>query len=236
MLGGQLKKALEAGSINNPLDTEISQTAFAGYARSIGWVLPADFPPPESDALSEEDLAKWGSEDLWTVREASQLLCGRRPSDSAASDTETNEASAALLRAVRAQALQVVGPVSTADRLYEKQTLRPGEVIAWAKRKHFPKFPDFSKTAALIESEVAPSPGWPWGQYETKLLTKLGLAAKHFWADYDDSKPATAPKNAVVSHWLETEHGVVPRMANMMAQILRADGVRPGPRTTKNKK
>lgn len=71
--------------------------------------------------------------------------------------------------------------------------------------------------------------GWPWGNYETKLLRKLALAAKRFWVLYDPEDPTTAPTSTQVSQWL-IQQGVASRVAEIMAQILRADGLPKGPR------
>ena len=70
---------------------------------------------------------------------------------------------------------------------------------------------------------------WPWGEHETVLLRMMGAAAKKFWTLYDASDPSTAPKNAQVVAWLRSE-GVAERTAEVMATILRADGLPTGPR------
>lgn len=70
---------------------------------------------------------------------------------------------------------------------------------------------------------------WPWGAHETKLLAHLSEAAKKYWANYDPTDPSTANTNAEVTEFLESR-GVSKRVAEVMAQILRADGLRPGPR------
>lgn len=71
--------------------------------------------------------------------------------------------------------------------------------------------------------------GWPWGRYETDLLRKLALAADRFWKNYDPSDPSTAPTNEQVSTWLKGQ-GVATRIAEVVASILRADGLPTGPR------
>lgn len=71
---------------------------------------------------------------------------------------------------------------------------------------------------------------WPWGSYETELLRKLAAAALRFWVNYDPNDPSTAETNERVAEWLEKEQGVSKRRAEVMAQILRADGLRTGPR------
>lgn len=71
--------------------------------------------------------------------------------------------------------------------------------------------------------------GWPWGSHSTKLLEKLAEAANLFWKNYDPNDPSTAPTNMRVQTWL-AEQGVAVRTAEIMASILRADGLSTGPR------
>jgi hypothetical protein len=70
---------------------------------------------------------------------------------------------------------------------------------------------------------------WPWGRHETDLLRKLAVAAQRFWSNYDPSDPSTAPTNQQVTDWLKGQ-GVSERTAEIMATILRADGLPTGPR------
>lgn len=70
---------------------------------------------------------------------------------------------------------------------------------------------------------------WPWGDYETDLLRKLATAADRFWKLYDPADNTTAPTNQQVTDWLK-QHGVADRTAEVMATILRADGLPTGPR------
>lgn len=70
---------------------------------------------------------------------------------------------------------------------------------------------------------------WPWGRHETNLLRKLAEAAHKFWSNYDPSDDSTAPTNQQVSDWLKTQ-GVADRTAEVMATILRVDGLPTGPR------
>lgn len=72
--------------------------------------------------------------------------------------------------------------------------------------------------------------GWPWGQYDTKLLRVLAEAANKFWKHYDPTDPGTAPTNAEIISWLTGSRGIAKRTAEVMATILRADGLAPGPR------
>jgi hypothetical protein len=71
---------------------------------------------------------------------------------------------------------------------------------------------------------------WPWGNHDTALLQHLAAAADRFWKRYDPTDSTTAPTNKQVKEWL-TERGVADRVAEIMAQILRPDGLPVGPRT-----
>ena len=70
---------------------------------------------------------------------------------------------------------------------------------------------------------------WPWGSHHTELLGHLEAAANRWWALYDSSDPSTAPKNEWVVDWLK-EQGVSNTKAEAIASILRADGLKTGPR------
>jgi hypothetical protein len=60
-------------------------------------------------------------------------------------------------------------------------------------------------------------------------LRHLAAAADHWWKNYDPSDQTTAPTNQEVIDWL-VEHGVARRNAEVMATILRPDGLPTGPR------
>lgn len=70
---------------------------------------------------------------------------------------------------------------------------------------------------------------WPWGGHNTKLLDQLAAAGERWWRLYDPSDPTSAPINDDVVAWLK-ERNVAGRVAEVMAQLLRADGLRTGPR------
>jgi hypothetical protein len=83
-----------------------------------------------------------------------------------------------------------------------------------------------------VHPEVVPNaPRWPWGSHETELLRKLAEAAEKFWTLYDPTDNTTAPTNEQVADWLAKQGGVSKRNAEVMASILRADGLPTGPRT-----
>lgn len=71
--------------------------------------------------------------------------------------------------------------------------------------------------------------GWPWGRYETDLLKKMARAVDLFWKNYDSTDPTSAPTNQQVIAWL-VKQKVAKRTAEIMATILRADGLPTGPR------
>lgn len=71
---------------------------------------------------------------------------------------------------------------------------------------------------------------WPWGAHHTELLGHLEAAAVRFWTLYDPTEPSTAPTNDMVSDWLRKERNVSREKAQAIASILRADGLRTGPR------
>lgn len=82
----------------------------------------------------------------------------------------------------------------------------------------------------LAEANNAAAHQWPWGTYETSLLRHLAAAGRRYWVNYDPADPSSAETNTTVSAWLE-DQGVSKRAAEVMAQILRADGIKPGPRS-----
>jgi hypothetical protein len=104
------------------------------------------------------------------------------------------------------------------------------------------RFPTFKAWAIKMGWELPdkcekPAPGeprqiseWPWGQYDTRLLRALAAAVEHFWSSYDPAYPATAPPSAEVEAWLKDRQGVSTREAKIIAQIIRADNLPPGPR------
>ena len=87
---------------------------------------------------------------------------------------------------------------------------------------------------ALEESGDGRSKGLAakWPEHETEKLRALRMAAVRFWSNYDPNDPDTASKNEEVSEWLQTEYkGLIHKtLADSMATILRADGLKTGPR------
>lgn len=89
----------------------------------------------------------------------------------------------------------------------------------------------FEKT--YMSSTATPEPSrpslYPWGDHNTRLLTKLSDAAIALWSRYDPLDPSTAPTNEQVQDWLITRN-VPKRIAETMATMLRADGLKMGRR------
>lgn len=113
--------------------------------------------------------------------------------------------------------------------------VRMVEFARWAI--HWSKLPTvWMKLPAAFElfASGAPAPKWPWGDRSTDLLSHLVEAAK-LWKDYDPSKPATAPVQEEVVEILTKRKWkgklISERMAKVMAQLLQADDLRPGPHT-----
>ena len=72
---------------------------------------------------------------------------------------------------------------------------------------------------------------WPWGDHHTELLGHLNAAARRYWGEnYVSSDATTAPLNATVSKWLQTERKVSKTMADSIASMLRPTGLPTGPR------
>ena len=94
-----------------------------------------------------------------------------------------------------------------------------------ARLRHIENYQPES-AAAKIEDEHA----WPWGAHHTEALAHLAAAAEKFWKNYDSADVTTAPTNEMVSNWLREERGVSKEKATAIASILRADGLRMGPR------
>lgn len=109
--------------------------------------------------------------------------------------------------------------------------LRDGEVklsnfATWLKSIPHTPPPEFPW---LPEAITFSNMDWPWGRHETDLLRKLAAAADRFWKNYDLNLPDTAPTNQEIIDWLKDQK-VSARTAEVMATILRADGLPTGPR------
>jgi hypothetical protein len=122
--------------------------------------------------------------------------------------------------------ISILRPIQICPDAIEETEVIPSNFGAWAKSIRYPlpvEFPWQDEPVLPLSRE------WPWGTYETDLLKKLAMAANRFWRNYDPTDASTAPINKDVINWL-VEHGVANRTAEIMATILRADGLPTGPR------
>ena len=91
---------------------------------------------------------------------------------------------------------------------------------------------DYLRSQSALEVKLPDQiqTAWPWGTHHTDMLGHLEAAARKWWAFYDPSQPDTAPTNDIVASWLHEERNVSKDKARAIASILRADGLRTGPR------
>jgi len=113
--------------------------------------------------------------------------------------------------------------------------VRQEDFIAFATRRGWSLPQELAALASQSQAPLNRAARWPWGTHETNLLRLLADAAKRYWENFDPSDPTTAPTNEDVKQFLNNR-GVSTRTAEVMAQILRADGLRPGPRPEKGTK
>ena len=101
----------------------------------------------------------------------------------------------------------------------------------WLNAKGLPSEYQFARNKTLpVAPGSAPAVRWPWGNHHTEQLGHLEAAARRYWVNYDPSDATTAPINATVSEWLQTERKVSRSMADSIASMLRPTGLAPGPR------
>jgi hypothetical protein len=120
----------------------------------------------------------------------------------------------------------ILKPIQICPDNIEETEVVPANFGAWAKSINYPLPEEFPWQDAAV---LPLSRDWPWGNYETDLLRHLAAAANRFWRNYDPSDPSTAPTNKEVVNWL-VEQRVANRTAEIIATILRADGLPSGPR------
>ncbi|PPU85877.1 hypothetical protein XpopCFBP1817_19755 [Xanthomonas populi] len=202
----------------------------------------------QTNLLREARWQHWAKKDLWSEAEFAALCCGFVPDERgmpadpgrvAGSDQQAVailRATDDIRRGTLSQTLAFVPRDDTdvANQMYgTARHYSPVIAAEWAATR-FNAFPS-SLLAAVRERKeaargsAAATHGWPWGSHETDLLRNLSAAALQFWALYDPSDATTAPKNKDVVDWLKAR-GVAERNAQVMATVLRADGLPTGPR------
>lgn len=93
--------------------------------------------------------------------------------------------------------------------------------------------PPQSKPLLEIKADARPDldgGAWPWGSHNTKLLEALAKTADRWWKNYDPGDATTAPTNEAVTQWIVEQKIASDNIARAIATILRADGLRMGPR------
>lgn len=191
------------------------------------------------DETQRESLDRWLRMGTWSKREALMLICGADP------DIEGYPLRPLLYFALDFDPSDAFDQYEELDRLWQSDGLQagrqsPDSFIDWAHSKGV-DIPWLVASSQEIEDEGVDSMAidsplvedqrkWPWGNYETRLLETLALAVEKFWVRYDPDDISTAPTNETVEDWLIKDQGLAKRTAEVMATILRADNIRPGPR------
>lgn len=198
------------------------------------------------EAVKAGAWLQWAKKDLWSEAELSALCCGLIP-DERGMPADPGRTHADAVRILRANDDIRRGTLSgtlefisrsdedAASRMYgTARHYIPAVAVEWAT----PRFETFPQALLVAVRErardirgIAASTvsKWPWGDHETELLKKLAAAAGKFWTLYDRTDATTAPKNDVIVAWLKKQN-VSERTAEVMATILRADGLPTGPR------
>jgi hypothetical protein len=110
-------------------------------------------------------------------------------------------------------------------------TITPADFVRWAQANDWTMPSELVELAAAQSTRAQPlGARWPWGEYETALLSILVDTAKHWWLTYDPAEPGTAPTDKEVVSWLQSKHGLTQNKAEAIAAILRADDLPKGPR------
>lgn len=107
--------------------------------------------------------------------------------------------------------------------------IKPLDAVAWAINAGVVIHPDCLDEYEKVSGRCGHAAPGTLAGHSTQLLEHLAAAAERFWKNYDPTDYTTAPTNETVAAWL-MERGVAGRVADIMAQILRADGIPPGPR------
>lgn len=111
---------------------------------------------------------------------------------------------------------------------FENQKFDRSAVVCWLNAIGMKSLYQFDRKAAALQPTI--SSRWPWGGHHTELLGHLEAAALKFWVNYDPTDATTAPTNAAVAEWLQSDRKVSRTMADAIASMLRVDGLPTGPR------
>jgi hypothetical protein len=124
---------------------------------------------------------------------------------------------------------------------FEEQVFSADEIVRWLSANGMKSVYQFERSVTrdigVKYDEVVPKgradsacDRWPWGSHHTEMLGHLEAAARRYWVNHDPADTGTAPTNAKVSDWLQTERKVSKTMADSIASMLRLDGLPTGPR------
>lgn len=188
--------------------------------------------------VSLNDFKRWANEGTWNARQAVCLFSGIEPGSFYGEYT--------LDESIRAKYFGVKAFVRAEFKgvHWNAIALPPSEWIAWAREAELEAdsdVVDFIEKVFPLSSASDPGESlsdtptesgeirWPWGMHDTALLRHLAAAAEKFWTLYDPTDPTTAPTSETVAAWL-VRRKVSLRVAECIAQILRADGLKTGPR------
>lgn len=171
---------------------------------------------------NKADFTYWLDIEYWTLAESLCLSFGVEPSERFAE---------ILSRTVEGEKLhkmlnRACGSYAS-GLLHNKNT--PQDFINWLQSKNFtlPKellqAIDKQKEKATTQADNDNAP--LIFTHNTRLLRELLNAANKFWDNYDPTDKTTASTNETVEKWLIKERGVSQRVAEVMAQILRADHI-----------
>lgn len=201
-----------------------------------------DPPPGETDDGQEPDWVEYRGRKRLSVQEAVALSLGIRLDESeyyggAPPPSTEEKLIAEFQKRVRLACSHIQdGSLPARERPSDSDTLsnlpriwevKVGGFRVFATMKGWRLPPQFPQ-----EPDGIPA-SWPWGMHTTKLLRHLAAAATEFWATkYQPGLPATAPASVDVTAWL-IQQGVAKRVAQVMAQMLRADDLPPGPHNNK---
>lgn len=195
-------------------------------------------PPTEYWALKKPDWPTWSRSRTLPLWQAVALACDVDPANFEPFGPNTDQPIDGLF-----------APVSPAfkDRLelarsavgsgILKVVPAPDKAMIYAEVE-MPHFASWLRTIQHKAPESFPWPPeelrpgrhqWPWGSHTTKNLDLMARAADKFWKHYTPSDPSTAPRNEDVAAWL-VGHGMAKRTAEVVASLLRADGLPTGPR------
>lgn len=213
--------------------TGSTHRAVAGNVMTRLGPLPVGIVHRAGDPSDRPDWSMWSQMPTTTLREAVLLSLDIGP----ASDVKTPIAAPRLVREFQvrmrvAEAHLLRGApfcLSGSATKNESTIVELGRFGAWSEELGWSLPPQFPVSHPRQDLGTAV---WPWGTHDTKLLSQLAAAANRFWKNFDPSDITTAPSNEDVSSWLR-ERGVPSRVADVMAQILRADGLPTGRRPTR---